>query len=131
VLSIFDQQVSEFNKDITGLTAAQIRGNDAIPTHEGTYRATRPLTPYEQQLLNFAKSSGLTTTQLLGAEEIAKHKGANRLMYVSESELVCPRLLQYLPTRMYELHKWHMFQAASGMEMLYVHIEDHYYFHGQ
>jgi hypothetical protein len=34
VLSTFDRQVSEFNKD-TGLTAAQNRGEDAIPTHEG------------------------------------------------------------------------------------------------
>jgi hypothetical protein len=87
VLSIFDQQVSEFNKD-TGLTIAQIRGEDAIPTHEGTYRETRPLTPYEQQLLDFAKSSSLTTTQLLGEEEIVKHKGANRPEYVSGRELV-------------------------------------------
>jgi hypothetical protein len=124
VLSTFDQQVSEFNKD-TGLTAAQIRGEDAIPTHEGTYRATRPLTPYEQQLLDFAKSSSLTPSQLLGEEEIAKHKGANRPEYVPRCELVWLRLLQYLPTRMYELHKWHMFQAASRMDILYVHIEDH------
>jgi hypothetical protein len=81
VLSTFDQQVSEFNRD-TILTTSQIQGEDAIPTHEGTYRATRPLAPYEQQLLDFAESSGLTTTQLLGEEEIAKHKGANRLEYV-------------------------------------------------
>jgi hypothetical protein len=57
--SVKDLQVSEFNKD-RGLTAAQIRGDDAIPTNEGTYRETRPLTPYEQQLLDFSKSSGLT-----------------------------------------------------------------------
>jgi hypothetical protein len=30
---------------------------------------------YEQQLLEFAKSSGLTPAQLLGNEEIAPHKG--------------------------------------------------------
>jgi hypothetical protein len=65
VLSTFDQQVSEFNKD-TCLTAAQIRGEDSIPTHGGTCRATRPLTPYEQQLLDFAKSSALIAAQLLG-----------------------------------------------------------------
>jgi hypothetical protein len=116
VLSTFDQQVSEFNKE-TGLTEAQIRGADAIPTHEGTYRTTRPLTTYEQQLLYFAKSSGLTPAQLLGEEEIASHKGANRPKYVPRHELVWPRLLQYLPTRMYELHKWHMYQAASGMDL--------------
>jgi hypothetical protein len=92
VLSTFDQQVSEFNRD-TILTTSPIQGEDAIPTHEGTYRATRPLTPYEQQLLDFAKSSGLTTTQLLGEEEIAKHKGANRLEYVPGRELVWSRLL--------------------------------------
>jgi hypothetical protein len=89
VISTFDQQVSEFNKD-TGLTVAQIRGEDAIPTHEGTYRETRPLTPYEQQLLDFAKSSGLTPTQLLGEEEIAKHKCANRPEYVPGREFVWP-----------------------------------------
>jgi hypothetical protein len=59
VLSTFDQQVSEFNKE-TGLTGAQIRGEDAIATHEGSYRVTRPLTTYEQQLLDFAKLSSLT-----------------------------------------------------------------------
>jgi hypothetical protein len=42
VISMYEQQVSEFNKE-TGPTEAQIRGEDAIPTHEGTYRATRPL----------------------------------------------------------------------------------------
>jgi hypothetical protein len=49
--------VIEFNKE-TGLTEAQIREEDAIPIQEGTYRATRPLTTYEQQLLDFAKSLG-------------------------------------------------------------------------
>jgi hypothetical protein len=82
-------------------------------------------------LLDFAKSSGLTATQLLGEEEIAKHTGANRPKYVPGCELVWPRLLQYLPTRRYELHKWHMSQAAAGMEMLYVRIEDHHYFRRQ
>jgi hypothetical protein len=105
--------VFKFNKD-TGLNATQIRGEDAIPTHEGTYRATRPLTPYEQHLLDFAKSSGLTTSQLLGEEEIAKNKEENRLEYVPGRELVWPRLLEYLPTRMYELHKWHMFKLPAG-----------------
>jgi hypothetical protein len=126
---MFEQQVSEFNKE-TGLNEAQIRGEDAIPTHERTYRATRPLTTYEQQLLDFTKSSGLTTTQLLGGEEIAPHKGANRPNYVPGLELVWPRLLQYLPTKMYELHKWYMFEAADGMDLLYVRIEDHHYFYG-
>jgi hypothetical protein len=79
-------------------------------------------------LLDFAKSSGLTTTQLLGEEKTAKPKGANRLEYVPE--LVWLRLLRFLPMRMYELHKWHMFQAAGGMDLLYVRIEDHHYFHG-
>jgi hypothetical protein len=92
VLSTYEQQVSEFNKE-TGLTEAQIRGEDAIPTHEGTYRATRPLTTYEQKLLDFAKSSGLTPAQLPGDEEIAPHKGANRSDYVPGCELVWPRLL--------------------------------------
>jgi hypothetical protein len=59
----------------TGLTKAQIQGDGAIPTHEGTYKSTRPLTTYEQQLLDFAKSLGVTPTQLLGEEEIAPHKG--------------------------------------------------------
>jgi hypothetical protein len=31
---------------------------------------------------------------------------------------------------MYELHQWHMFQPAGGMELLYVRIEDHHYFRG-
>jgi hypothetical protein len=55
VLSTNDEQMSEFNNE-TSLTEAQIRGEDAIPSHEGTYRATRPLTTYEQQLLDFSKS---------------------------------------------------------------------------
>jgi hypothetical protein len=80
--------VSEFNKDETGLTKAQIRGDDAIPTQQGTYRVTIPLTTFEQQLLDFAKSVGLTPAQLLGDEEIAPHKGANRPKYVPGCELV-------------------------------------------
>jgi hypothetical protein len=92
VLSTFDQQVSEFNKD-TILTAAQIQGEDAIPTHEGSYRETRPLTPYQQQFLDFAKSLGLTAAQLLGEEELAKHTGSNRPKYVPGSELMWPGLL--------------------------------------
>jgi hypothetical protein len=130
VLSTYEQQVVEFNKE-TCLIQAQIRGEDAIPTLEGTYRATRPLTMYEQQLLDFAKSSGLTPAQLLGDEEITPHKGANRPDYVPGREHVLPRLLQYLPTRMYVLHKWHIFQVAGGMELLYVLIEDNHYFRGQ
>jgi hypothetical protein len=59
----------------TGLTKAQISGEGAIPTHEGTYKSTRPLTTYEQQLLDFAKSLGLTRAQLIGEEEIAPHNG--------------------------------------------------------
>jgi hypothetical protein len=129
VLSTYDQQVSEFNKE-TGLTEAQIRGEDAIPIHEGTYRTTRPLTTYKQQLLDFSKSSGLTPAQLIGEEEIALHTGANRPEYVPGRELVWPRLLQFLPTRMYELDKWNMYQGAGGMDSFYVHIEDHHYFCG-
>jgi hypothetical protein len=26
------------------------------------------------------------------------------------------------------VHKWHMFQAAGRMDLLYVRIEDHHYF---
>jgi hypothetical protein len=40
-----------------------------------------------QQLLDFAKSSVLTPAQLLGEEEIAPHKGANKLEYVPRREL--------------------------------------------
>jgi hypothetical protein len=61
--------VAEFNKE-TCLIEAQIGGEDAIKTHEGTYRATRPLTTYEQQLLDFAESVSLTLAQHLGDEEI-------------------------------------------------------------
>jgi hypothetical protein len=43
-------------------------------------------------------------------------------------EFVLPRLLQFLPMRMYELHKWHNYQAFSGMDLLFVRIEDHHYF---
>jgi hypothetical protein len=43
---------------------------------------------HEQQLLDFAKSSGLTLAQLLGEEEIAPYKGANRLEYMPGCELV-------------------------------------------
>jgi hypothetical protein len=60
--------VAEFNKE-TSLTGAQIRGEDPIPTHEVSYKATRPLTMYEQQFLDFAKLAGLTPTQVLGDEE--------------------------------------------------------------
>jgi hypothetical protein len=88
VLSTYEKQVSEFNKDETGLTKAQIRGDDAIPTQQGTYRVTIPLTTFEQQLHDFAKSVGLTPAQLLGDEEIAPHKGANRPKYVPGCELV-------------------------------------------
>jgi hypothetical protein len=31
---------------------------------------------------------------------------------------------------MYELHKWHMYKAAGGMDLVYVRIEDHHYFRG-
>jgi hypothetical protein len=50
----------------------------------------RPLTTYEKQLLDFAKSSGLTLAQLLGEEQIALHKGANRPESVPRRELVWP-----------------------------------------
>ena len=88
------------------------------------------LSTYEQQLLDFAKSAGLTPAQLQGEEQIAPHKGAHRSKYVPGQPLVWPQLVQYLPTRMYELHNWHMTQAASGMTMLYVRIEDHHFFRG-
>jgi hypothetical protein len=82
-----------------------------------------------QLFLDFGKSSDLTPAQLLGDKEIAlQNKGANRPNYVPGCELVWPRLLQYLPTRMYELHQRHMFQDAGEMELLYVRIENHHYF---
>ena len=126
MLSTYEQQLLQFRKD-TGLTPAQLRGEDEIQPHEV---ANRPLSTYEQQLLEFAKEAGLTPAQLQGEDEIQKHEGANRPKYEPGKLFVWSRLLMYLPTRMYELHKWHMTAAASGMKFLEVRIEDHHYFHG-
>ena len=84
-------------------------------------------------MLEFGMDANLTPAQILGDAPIQTHKGSGRCKYVPQMLLVWERLLKELPTRMYELHKWHMQVAGGvrGMEHLEVKVEEQHYFRGR
>ena len=80
-----------------------------------------------------AKEAGVTVEQLLGTEELPVFKEEElRWKYVSGQPLVKPEQVPLLPTRMYDLHKWYMIEAAkTDRESLMVKVKEEHYFHAK
>ena len=129
-LSDYDRTALKMHKQMkkqkVGSTVPQLgtQSKQSIPP-------LKVLSEMDQKLLLFGADARLTPAQLLGDEEIENHPGSGRCKYVPGMPLVWERLLVNLPTRMYELHKWHMQMAGNELRYLEVKVEEQHYFRGQ
>lgn len=67
---------------------------------------------FDRNMLQFAKDTNLTATQLRGEDHIAKHPRAAKWKYEYEKPLVWQQLVDRLPMKIYKLHQWYM-QASA------------------
>ena len=76
------------------------------------------LSKEDEATAEFVKKTNLTKAQLLGDEKIPVHQGAGRMPFVVGEPLMWPELIDTLPTRMREFHKWYLKASAEGYIMI-------------
>ena len=72
------------------------------------------LSKEDEATAEFVKETNLTKAQLLGHEKIPIHQGAGRKPFVMGEPLMWPELIDTLPTRICEFHKWYLKACAEG-----------------
>jgi len=83
------------------------------------------LSPKQQGLISFLRSSGLTTEQVArGGGKIEIHPGVNRWKYQFGKPLLPLEVVAELPTQMRRLHDTYIYESSQGMYMLGVKIKD-------
>ena len=86
------------------------------------------LSKEDEATAEFVKETNLTKAQLLGLEKIPVHEGAGRKPFVIGEPLMWPELIETLPTRMREFHKWYLKASAEGYIMIAARIKNtHFY----
>jgi len=86
------------------------------------------LSKEDEATAEFVNEMNLTKAQLLGQEKIPLHQGAGRKPFVLGESLMWPELIDTLPTRMHEFHKWYLKACAEGYIMLAARIKHtHFY----
>ena len=78
----------------------------------------------------YVKETNLTKAQLLGHEKIPVHEGAERKPFVLVEPLMWPELIDTLPTRMREFHKWYLKACAEGYIMIATRIKNTHFYRG-
>nr|TKW33683.1 hypothetical protein SEVIR_2G255500v2 [Setaria viridis] len=88
------------------------------------------LSDFEKNLLEFSKDTNLTTAQLRGEDDIPTLPMPPKWKYEYGKELMWPRLVKYLLTKMYKLHQWYMEATTYGLIVMEVRVGDQDYFRG-
>ncbi|RLN25444.1 transposon protein, putative, CACTA, En/Spm sub-class [Panicum miliaceum] len=78
----------------------------------------------------FVMESALTKAQLLGQVEIPKHQGSERKPFKMDEPLMWSELVEILPTRMWELHRWYTKESADGLIMFAARIKNEDFYRG-
>ena len=95
------------------------RENQRVPQLGEQSKKTVPplvvLSKEDEGTVEFIKETNLTKSQLLGREKIPVHQGAGRKPFVTGEPLMWPELIDTLPTRMHEFHKWYLKACAEGV----------------
>ena len=88
------------------------------------------LSKEDEATAEFVKKTNLTKAQLLGLEKIPVHEGAGRKPFVMGEPLMWPELIETLPTRMREFHKWYLKASAEGYIMIATRIKHTHFYRG-
>ena len=88
------------------------------------------LSKEDEATAEFVKETNLTKAQLLGHEKIPVHQGAGRKPFVMGEPLMWPELIDTLPTRMCEFHKWYLKASAKGYIMIATRIKHTHFYRG-
>ena len=84
----------------------------------------------DETTAQFVEETGLTKAQLWGDEIIPTHEGAGRKPFVMGEPLMWPELIDTLPTRMREFHKWYLKASAEEYIMIAARIKNTHFYRG-
>ena len=88
------------------------------------------LSKEDEATAEFVKETNLTKAQLLGHEKFPIHQGAGRKPFVMGEPLMWPELIETLPTRMREFHKWYLKASAEEYIMIAARIKHTHFYRG-
>jgi hypothetical protein len=127
--------LSDYDRQITKQAAHKRKksGKSISQLGEQSNQSVAPLvvlSPWEKNLLEFSKDTNLTAAQLRGEDEIPTLPVPEKWKYEYGKELVSPKLVKYLPTKMYKLHQWYMQATPNGYAATEVRVGHQHYFRG-
>ena len=88
------------------------------------------LSKEDEGIAEFVSEIGLSKAQLQGKEKARVHEGSDIKPFVLGEPLMWPELIDRLPTRMRELHKWYMKYSSEGNIMFTARIKDSHFHRG-
>ena len=88
------------------------------------------LSKEDEAIAKFVVETGLLKAQLLGKEKAPIHPGLGPKPFVMGGPLMWPELLDMLPMRMCELHRWYMKATSKGDVMIAARIQDRHFHRG-
>lgn len=137
-ISDYDRQLRKSYKDPANrVVNAKAKGKSIPQLGQQSKQTIEPLIVPRQEEPNMSQDpitmadmvlqTNLTYPQLLGR---ALQEALGKKKFKLGEPLVWPQLIKYLPTRMFELHKWYAVQSQNGLEMFPARIKDEHFWRG-